>query len=67
MLRREIEGPLSEAGIELVDLAVERGCGRFEGPSLAQGDVAGGPVLRHLARVDFVAEVAVDDPVRPGG
>ena len=66
----EIKGPVDEGGIEVVDVAVVAeacGAGLFIGCGLAEGDVAGLPVLRNLAGVDLMGEVAVDDVVGPDG
>ncbi len=66
----EIEGPVDERGVEVVDVAVVAeagGAGLFVGGGFAEGNVAGGPVFWNFAGVDFVGEVAVDDVVGPDG
>ena len=49
------------------ELAVEGIDGLLVGGLFVQGEEAGLPVGGELAGVDFVAEVAVDDPVDPDG
>ena len=39
----------------------------FVGRGFAQRDVAGGPILRDLAGVDFVSQIAVEDTIGPDG
>ena len=66
----EVEGPVYEGGVEVVDVAVVAeagGAGLLVGGGLAEGDVAGLPVFGDLAGVDLVGQVAVDDPVGPDG
>src|ERR1700742_5094020 len=66
----EIEGPIDERGVEVIDVAIVAeagGAGLFIGCGLAEWDVAGLPVLRDFAGIDLVSEVAVDDVVGPDG
>ena len=66
----EVEGPVDEGGVEVVDVPVVAeagGAGLLIRRGFAEGDIAGLPVLRNFAGVDLVSEVTVDDVVRPDG
>ena len=51
----------------MVDRAEAFRPGQCIGLGALERQVARGPAARHLARVDLVREVAVDQPLRPGG
>ena len=59
-------GPLHQIGVEPVDHAVTVWHRLGIGLGMVEGDAAGRPVRRYLARVDLVHETAVDDPLGPG-
>ena len=61
----QVVSPLGEALVECVHLAGKRGGGIFERLGLAQRQIASGPVGRNLARIDLVAQIAVDHPSHP--
>ncbi len=66
-IARQIESPVRDGCVELIQLSIERSGRRFKRLCLAQRNIAGGPVGGHLARIDLVSEIAVDHPARPRG
>ena len=60
-------GPADQPRIQMVDRAEAFRPGQRIGLRALERQVARGPAARRLARVDLVREVAVDQPLRPGG
>ena len=58
-------GPADERGVERIDLAIGPVSRRFVGLGLPERNIAGGPSIRNLARIDLEGKVAVHDVIRP--